>query len=179
VHLDRPLEAVAAGAAGIAGGRELHDHIQHDYAIRHIGTASGTYEYETLVQAGTSYPTPDPVRTLTIKAVHDQQRRLGIAIFELAHATFRDASADLEIMFDADGGARAVEFGGQRRQEAAQLWLNEESPTFLEADPPAALGTDRFRLDFRIDAQKRLTVSAFDLVRKTWVLDRQPVVRLA
>jgi hypothetical protein len=29
------------------------------------------------------------------------------------------------------------------------------------------------------DATKRLTVSAFDLQREIWVLDRQPVVRLA
>jgi molecular chaperone DnaK (HSP70) len=179
VHLDRPLEAVAAGAASIAGGQELHDHIQHDYAIRHVGAVSGGYEFENLVQAGTAYPTPQPVKSLTIKAIHDQQRRLGIAIYELAHATYRDASADLEIMFDADGGARTVAVGAQQRQEHAMLWLNEVSPTFLNAEPPADAGADRFRLDFRIDAQKRLTVSAFDLVRQTWVLDRQPVVRLA
>lgn len=38
---------------------------------------------------------------------------------------------------------------------------------------------DRFRLDFRVDAQKRLTVSAYDIQRNTLVLDRQPVVRLS
>jgi molecular chaperone DnaK (HSP70) len=179
VHQDRPLEAVAAGAAAIAGGSELHDHVQHDYAIRHVGDRTGAYEFETLVMAGTAYPTPEPVKSLTIKAIHPGQRRLGIAIYELAHATYRDASADLEIVFDADGGARAMPVGAQRRQEQAMLWLNEDSPTFLEANPPASAGDDRFRLDFRIDAQKRLTVSAFDLKRKIWVLDRQPVVRLA
>jgi molecular chaperone DnaK (HSP70) len=179
VHLDRPLEAVAAGAAGIAGGLELHDHIQHDYAIRHVSARSGGYEFETLVRAGTAYPTAEPVKSLTIKAIHPGQRKLGIAIYELAHATYRDASADLEIIFDADGGARAVPVGAQQRQEHAMLWLNEDSPTFLAADPPAAAGDDRFRLDFRVDATKRLTVSAFDLQRKIWVLDRQPVVRLA
>jgi molecular chaperone DnaK (HSP70) len=180
VRQERPLEAVAAGAAAIAGGQELHDHIQHDYAIRHVAAgASGGYEFETLVQAGTAYPTPEPVKSLTIRAVHAGQQRMGIAIYELAHATYRDASADLEIMFDADGGARTVEVGAQRRQEQAMLWLNEDSPTFLQADPPAGPGADRFRLDFRIDAGKRLTVSAFDLKRKIWVLDCQPVVRLA
>lgn len=59
------------------------------------------------------------------------------------------------------------------------IWLNEDSPTFLDVDPPAAAGVARFSLDFRIDAQKRLTVSAFDIERRIWVLDRQPVVRLA
>jgi hypothetical protein len=154
-------------AAGIAGGHELHDHIQHDYAIRHVGAGSGAYEFETLVLAGTAYPTPEPVKSLTIKAIHQQQRRLGIAVYELAHATY------------TGGGARTIAVGAQQRQEQAMLWLNEDSPTFLEANPPATAGVDRFRLDFRIDAQKRLTVSAFDLDRKIWVLDRQPVVRLA
>jgi molecular chaperone DnaK (HSP70) len=179
VHLDRPLEAVAAGAAAIAGGQELHDHIQHDYAIRHVADRTGSHEFETLVQAGTAYPTAEPVKSLTIKAIHPSQRRLGISIYELAHATYRDASADLEIIFDADGGARTIAVGAQQRQEQAMLWLNKHSPTFLTADPPATVGADRFRLDFYIDAQKRLTVSAWDQERGIWILDRQPVVRLA
>jgi molecular chaperone DnaK (HSP70) len=178
LHLDRPLEAVAAGAAGIAGGQELHDHIQHDYEIRHVGPG-GEYEFEPLVQAGTGYPTPEPVRTLTLKAIHHGQRRMGINIYERAHDTWRDDSAEVEIIYDADGGARAVPVSAQQRQERARRWLNEDSPTFLEVDPPAAAGAARFSLDFRIDAQKRLTVSAFDIERRIWVLDRQPVVRLA
>lgn len=179
VRLDRPLEAVATGAAAIAGGHELHDHIQHDYAIRHLDPRSGAHEFEILVEAGTAYPTPDPVSSLTIRAVNHGQRRFGIAVYELTHATHRDSGADLEIMFDADGGARTVAVTPQRHQERTRLWLNEDSPTFLEAAPPAAAGTDRFRLDFRIDSQRRLTVSAFDIERRTWVLDRYPVVRLA
>ncbi|XRQ12088.1 Hsp70 family protein [Actinomadura welshii] len=179
LHLDRPLEAVAAGAAGIAGGYELSDHIQHDYAIRHVNRDTGVYEFETLVEAGTEYPTPEPVKQLTIKAIRDGQKHLGIAVYELAHASQREASTDLEIMFDANGGARTVAVTAQRLQERSRLWLNEDSPTFLEADPPAEAGVDRFRLDFRVDAQKRLTVSAYDLRRNTLVLDRQPVVRLS
>lgn len=179
VRLDRPLEAVAAGAAGIAGGSELYDHIQHDYAIRHVDRVTGAYEFETLVEAGTAYPTVEPVKTLTVKAVHDGQRRLGLAVYELAHATYRDSSAELEIAFDAGGGARAVAVTPQQRQQRSMLWLNEDSPTFLAADPPAAAGEDRFRLEFRIDAHKRLTVTAYDLHRQTLVLDRQPVIRLA
>lgn len=179
VRLDRPLEAVAAGAAGIAGGSELYDHIQHDYAIRHVNSDTGMYEFEPLVEAGTAYPTAEPVKTLTVKAVHDRQRRLGLAVYELAHATYRDSSAELEIAFDAGGGARAVHVTPQQRQERSMLWLNENSPTFLEADPPAAAGQDRFRLEFHIDTHKRLTVTAYDLQRQLLVLDRQPVIRLA
>lgn len=82
-------------------------------------------------------------------------------------------------MFDAQGGARAVTVTPQSKQEKSRLWLNEDSPTFLEANPPGRVNADRFRLEFRIDAQKRLTVSAFDLERRDWVLQQLPVVRLA
>jgi hypothetical protein len=116
---------------------------------------------------------------LTIKAIRDGQRNLGIAVYELAHASYREAGSDLEIMFDANGGARTVAVTAQRMQQRSRLWLNEDSPTFLEADPPAKAGIDRFRLDFRVDAQKRLTVSAYDIQRNLLVLDQQPVVRLS
>jgi hypothetical protein len=76
--LERPLEAVAAGAAGIAGGQELHDHIEPDYEMRHVAD-SGEYQFEPLVRAGTSYPTAEPVRSLTLRAIHNGQRRMGIA----------------------------------------------------------------------------------------------------
>lgn len=179
IELDRPLEAVAAGAAGIAGGRELHDHVQHDYAIRHAHPDTGTIAFEPVVEAGTRYPTAGPVATVTVRALRHHQEFLGLAVYEKAHATTTGSAAEREVVFDQVGGARTVEVTPQRRQEASMVWLNEDDPTFLEAwDPPCRAGQDRFRLEFRIDSQKRLTVSAYDLVRHVWVLDRQPVVRL-
>ena len=122
---------------------------------------SGGYEFEILVHAGAPYPTPDPVSTLTITAIRHRQRRLGLPIYELTHATARDSGADLEIVFDPGGGARTVTVTPQHRQERATLWLNENSPTFLETVPPAMAGADRFRLTSgsRTGSQKRLTDS--------------------
>jgi molecular chaperone DnaK len=179
IHRDRPLEAVAAGAARIAGGHEIHDHIQHDYAIRHFDSSQRRYDFRTIVPAGTAFPSDAPVAALTIKAVRAEQCDFGLAIYELAHATYRDSGADLEIVFDSEGGARAVELTPQRRQERSIRWLNEHNPTFLHADPPADVGTPRFRVEFAVDAHKRLTVSAYDLTSHVWILDRHPVVRLS
>lgn len=179
VKSDRPLEAVAVGAAAQAGGVELFDHIQHDYAIRHVDDSTGQYEFSVLVKAGTEYPTEDPVASFSVKGIRDGQRHLGLAIFEMAHAVYRESSSELEIVFNADGSARTMAITPQRRLEKSQVWLNESNPTFLEADPPAQAGVERFRLDFRVDAQKRLTVSAYDVKQGKWVLDRHPVVRLS
>ncbi|GAA3260958.1 Hsp70 family protein [Dactylosporangium siamense] len=179
VHLDRPLEAVAAGAAGIAGGRELHDHIQHNYLIRHVDRTTGQYRFECIVPAGIEYPTHEPVKTLTIRAIRHGQHSLGLAVYEQAHATYRESSSELELIFDENGGARVNRISEEQQQEHSMLWLNENNPTFLDADPPGVAGEDRFRLDFRIDAQKRLIVSAFDIGQHRWVLTDRPVVRLS
>jgi hypothetical protein len=143
-------------------------------------TTSSTTTRSATSTAGRPYPAEEPIKALTIRAVHDGQERLGLAIYEQAHATSGLEAPETEIVFDSAGGARTIQVTPQRRQERSMSWLNEDTPTFLDAvDPPCRADEDRFRLEFRIDNQKRLTVSAFDLERRTWVLDRQPVVRLA
>ena len=41
VLLERPLDAVARGAAAFAAGVDFYDHIQHDYAIRCVSRRQG------------------------------------------------------------------------------------------------------------------------------------------
>jgi molecular chaperone DnaK (HSP70) len=178
VFYDNPLEAVARGAASVAGGRELNDYIQHDYAIRHIETDTGVYEFPVIVKAGSAYPSSGSVFTKNVRATYDGQIQLGIQIFEIANRESSDASSNLEMQFDSDGGLRLISVSPQQKEEMRSVWLNEKSPTFLEANPPAKAFVDRFRVDFGIDEYKRLVVSAFDLDRSIWVLTNQPVIRL-
>ena len=176
---DRPLEAVARGAASIAGGRELTDYIQHDYSIRHIEPETGAYQFPVIVKAGSSYPSEGPLYSKNIRATYDGQIQLGIQIFEIANRVSSESSANLEMQVDSDGSFRLVQVTAQNREEQRSVWLNENSPTFLEANPPAKAFIDRFRVDFFIDQFKRLTISAFDLERGIWVLTNQPVIRLS
>ena len=64
---------------------------------------------------------------------------------------------------------------GERR---SRFWLNEHSPTFLRADPPARKGEERFQVEFTVDGNKHLLITARDL--KTGQLTHQnyPVVKL-
>jgi molecular chaperone DnaK len=57
--------------------------------------------------------------------------------------------------------------------------MNEESPTFLEAEPPAKKGEARFQVSFHIDDSKRLLVFARDLKTGRWLYDRYSVVKLS
>lgn len=176
VLLDRPIDAVARGAAAFASGIDFYDHIQHDYALRVVDQMTGQYRYETLVERGTPYPS-ERVRSWTIKATHDGQARLGLAIFEVGERPSTDRGT-LELVFDPGGGARLRPLSAEHAERRSLFWMNEEAPTFLDADPPAAAGEERFVAEFSIDSNKRLLISARDLRGDRPIVTDVPVVRL-
>ncbi len=178
VMLNRPLDAIARGAAAFIAGVDFYDHIQHDYAIRHLSREKGDYDFRLLVEHGTPYPTPGPVARLTVKASYDGQTRLGLAIFELGERQEKPAGQRMELVFDPSGAARLHSLTPEEEQQRSLFWMNENSQTFLQADPPAARGEPRFEVAFAIDENKRLTVTARDLIRNELVLREYPVVKL-
>jgi molecular chaperone DnaK (HSP70) len=177
VFSNRPLDAVARGAAAFVAGVDFYDHIQHDYAIRYVNPQKNGYDYRVLVRRGTPYPTSDPVAKLNIKASYDGQRQLGIAIYEIGQQRAAE-SPSVELVFDPGGAARLVELSIHEQQERTQFWMNENNPTFLLAEPPGTAGEPRFEVEIYIDANKRLTLTARDLVTGMLVLNQSPVVKL-
>jgi molecular chaperone DnaK (HSP70) len=176
VFTNRPLDAVARGAAAFVAGVDFYDHIQHDYAIRYVDPLKGAYDYKTIVRRGTTYPTPEPVARLSLKASHDQQVHLGIAIFEIGDQ--RGGNSALELVFDPTGAARLTQITPHDLEQRHRFWMNENTPTFLLADPPARQGEPRFEVEFSIDANKRLILTARDLEKMGLVLKDCPVVKL-
>ncbi len=178
VLLNRPLDAVARGAAAFIAGVDFYDHIQHDYAIRFVNPAKGDYEYRPIVRHGTPYPTKEPVARMTVKASHDGQTQLGIAIFELGERRQRGGAQAVELVFDPSGAARVTYLSPEEEDRRYYFWVNEHSPTFLHADPPAHQGEPRFEVEFGIDGNKRLLISARDLKTKRLTHRDHPVVKL-
>jgi molecular chaperone DnaK len=177
VLLDHPIDAVARGAAAFVAGVDFYDHIQHDYAVRWRNPATGDYDYQMLVARGTSYPTTTPVGPFTVKATYDGQSALGIAIVELGESRGRSAGA-VELVFDVSGAARLSPVSADDQETRTRFWMNEANPTFLTADPPARRGEERFAVQFGVDANKRLVLTARDL-RSLRVTHRDyPVVKL-
>jgi hypothetical protein len=63
-------------------------------------------------------------------------------------------------------------------EDRSRFWVNEQSPMFLRAEPPADSGEARFRVEFGIDGNKRLLLTAHDL-RSGRITHRDyPVVKL-
>lgn len=177
VHSNRPLDAIARGAAAFAAGVDFYDHIQHDYAIRYINPQTGEYEYRTIVRRGTPYPTPEALTRLVIKASYVGQKQLGLAIFEIGAGRSANTSP-IELVFDPGGAARILPISAAEEERRTYFWMNEHTPTFLMAEPPAAAGEERFQVEFRVDGNKRLTITVRDLKNGTLTHQNFPVVRL-
>jgi molecular chaperone DnaK len=177
VMYNRPLDAVARGAAAFVAGVDFYDHIQHDYAIRYVDTNKRQYDYKILVKRGTAYPTSEPIARLTIKASHQGQQQLGIAIFEMSEK-IQSNQAVVELVFDPSGAARITQVTPHDLETRHLFWMNEQSPTFLVTPKPAAQSEPCFDVEFNIDYNKRLTITARDLSSGQLVLQGHPVVRL-
>ncbi len=178
VKLNRPLDAVARGAAAFVAGVDFYDHIQHDYGIRYVNRQKGGYDYRLIVERGAPYPTEEPIARLTVKAAYDGQTRLGLAIYEIGTSRRRGASQAMELVFDPSGAARISPVSPDDEDRRTYFWMNEGQPTFLDADPPAQQGEPRFEVAFSIDGNKRLLITARDLQTGRTIYRDYPVVKL-
>jgi molecular chaperone DnaK (HSP70) len=178
VQSNRPLDAIARGTAAFVSGVDFYDHIQHDYAIRFLNPQIGTYDFRPIVPRGTPYPTDKPVARLMIKASYDGQRQLGLAIFEMGQQR-QQSNQEMELVFDPGGAARIVQVTPAEQEERLQFWMNEHTPTFLVADPPGKQGDPRFEVEFNVDSNKRLTITARDVLTGRLTHQNYPVIRLS
>lgn len=179
VQLKRPLDAVARGASVFVAGMAFKDYIQHDYAIRYVNPHNGHYEYKPIVSRGTPYPSIEPVAQLTIKSSYDGQDQLGIPIFEISGNAGVSGEQRVEMFFDDEGRARIQTISETEFSRRHFFWINERNPTFLQANPPGKKGEPRFRLEFFIDSNRRLLITARDLVDSNNVVFRDyPVAKL-
>jgi molecular chaperone DnaK (HSP70) len=178
VKIDRPLDTVARGASAFVAGLAFDDYIQHDYAIRYVNPKTGGYEYRTLVRRGTRYPSVDQIAVLTIKSSYDGQDALGIPIFEIGGSAAVSGEERREMYFDEQGLPRIRAITNQEISRRNFFWINENNPTFLKAEPPGQKGDPRFKLEFAIDENRRLLITAYDIKNSSLVFRQYPVVKL-
>jgi molecular chaperone DnaK (HSP70) len=178
VKLNRPLDAVARGAAAFVAGVDFYDHIQHDYAIRYLDRQKGEYDYHLIVHRGTSYPSQEPIARLNVKASHDSQTHLGLAIFELGEPAQKQNGQPVELVFDPSGAARVVPLTPDEAERRTHFWMNEGNPTFLTVDSPIQQGEACYEVEFSIDENKRLLISARNLKNGQMTHQDYPVVKL-
>jgi molecular chaperone DnaK (HSP70) len=166
-----PFDACAKGACYFAIGAKIFDFIQHSYGLKHLDEEKGEYAYEVLIPKGTPYPTKEEFVSMFIDGAYEGQEELELLIYELGKEKSLDR--DKEIVFDTAGHIRF-----EAPVKHTHLWLNERNPTFIRLNPPAESGTQRLKVSFKVDANKRLCVTVFDLKTNKFLYENQPVVKL-
>ncbi len=174
---DHPFDAIARGTALFLPRTILPSQIKNDYALRYWDSKSREHRYRFLVRSGAPYPSAGQVARVTISAAYDGQTRLGIPVYEIRSSP--DAHAlSLELVSDTAGGVRLVGPQGDSGIGSRPILVNTQAPTLLIADPPAMRGEPRFELTFTLDRERKLRVTARDLVTGTLMRKDAPVHQL-
>ena len=84
----------------------------------------------------------------------------------------------MELVFDPSGAVRVTPLLPDEEDRRTFFWMNEHSPTFLVADPPAKQGEARFAVEFGIDDNKRLLITARDVQTGRVTHRDDPVIKL-
>jgi molecular chaperone DnaK len=177
VYADRPLDAVARGAAGYIAPAPAQDRLTRTYALRYWDSAAQEHRYRFIVHSGTRYPSAGQVARVVISAAYDGQTLLGIPLCEIG-GTAGGSAPQIELVSDTGGGVRLAGPVQDAEGPGQVVHANERSPTLLPANPPARKGEPRFECTFTIDADRNLCLSARDLVTGMPVKVNAPVHRL-
>jgi molecular chaperone DnaK (HSP70) len=177
VYSDRPLDAVARGAAVYSTPGPAQDRITRSYALRYWDSSAQEHHYRFLVHSGTRYPSAGQVARVVISAAYDGQALLGIPLYEIG-GTDGGSAPQIELVSATGGGVRLAGPVQDADSAGQVVHANERSPTLLPATPPARRGEPRFECTFTIDPERNLCLSARDLVTGMLVKVNAPVHRL-
>lgn len=171
IRCDKPFEAIALGALQIAQGIEVKDFLYHSYGVRYWNRRQNTHSWHPIIKAGQFYPMTEPI-ALTLGASLEKQPSIELIIGELG----------------SDVGATEVYFEGDRlltrslgRDQFSVQPLNdrEGARNIAQLNPPGFPGSDRIKVEFRIDEQRFLRITVEDLLTQQTLLNNQVVTQLS
>ncbi|NES81598.1 MAG: Hsp70 family protein [Moorea sp. SIO2B7] len=171
IRCDRPFEAIASGALQLAQGFELKDFLYHSYGIRYWNRKQKSHAWHTLIRTGQSYPMSKAVELL-LGASLENQPSIELIIGELGAET-----GGTEVYFDGDRlVTRSLNTG-----ETSVQPLNDKdgARTIAQLNPLGYPGSDRIKLEFRVDEQRFLRVTVEDLLTQETLLNNQMVAQLS
>jgi len=178
VVCDRPAWAAARGAAIYRPGSTAADRIRNDYALRYWDPVTLLHGYRFLVRGGTPYPSAGQVARLVISAAYDGQTHLGIPLFEYRTGDGDAPCRSIELVGATGGGLQCADATPTSADQHPPVWVNEQVPMFLVADPPAQKGEPRFEVTFTIDGTRQLVVTARDMRTGRLIKEAEPLFRL-
>lgn len=169
IRSDRPFEAIAQGALQLVQGIEIKDFLYHSYGIRYWDRRQNAHSWHPIIQAGQSYPTPEPVE-LVLGASTEGQPSLELIIGEIGAET-----GGTEVYFDGDRLITRSLSGNQ----VQPLNDREGARSIARLSPPGQPGADRIKVLFWVDQERSLRISVEDLLMNETLLEDQVVAQLS
>ncbi len=170
IRCDRPLDAIATGALQLTQGIQLKDFLYHGYGIRYWNRRKNTHDWHPIIQPGQPYPLERPIE-LSLGASIPEQPKLELVLGEMGAE-----APQTEVFFDGDRLiTRPV------NQEATVIPLNDsdQGRTIANLEPPGSPGSDRVKIQFRIDEERFLRITVDDLLTSERLIENQVVVQLS
>jgi molecular chaperone DnaK (HSP70) len=171
IRCEKPFEAIAQGALQLSQGIELQDFLYHSYGIRYWDRRNNSHNWHPVIRAGQAYPMTNPVE-LVLGASLNNQPSIELIVGELG------ADSDhTEVYFDGDRLVTRRIAGTQTQV----LPLNDRdgARSIATLDPPGHPGSDRIKVQFRVDDQRFLRITVEDLLALRTLVQDQPVVQLS
>jgi molecular chaperone DnaK (HSP70) len=169
IKLEQPFTAIATGALQLSQQLEIQDFLYHSYGIRYWDRKNNAHGWHTLIPEGQAYPMAEPVE-LFLGASTPNQTNIELILGEL-----NTTAGATEVYFDGD---RLVTLNLSPNTINAQT-LNENAPTIAALKPPGNPGSDRLRLEFRVDRDRFLRLTVEDLFTMETLMDNQVVIQLS
>jgi len=175
VHSDHVFTAAARGAARLGLGVEVEDILFHSYAVRGWNHAARRHEYDLVVPALSRYPFEQPV-VREYAASTPNQAAMELFLGEIEHADVSRPEVIVE-----DRRIRIVNAATAVQRYAlvdADRAIPLNNGTTVKLDPPGQPGIGRVRVEFMVDAQRRLRLTVIDLQTNFRLLEDQAVATL-
>lgn len=168
VRCERPFDAVALGALQVGRQVKLEDRLHHSYAIRLWDPWQKSYIYYPLFERGSPYPCRRS-EPLILQVANDGQTEIRLDVGEVAQV------AQAEVVYDELGRMSSRQLTRQTDFRS----LGAEPACLARLQPPGRAGEDRLKVEFAVDASRRLLATIFDLQTQQLLVEAQPVATLS
>jgi len=165
-----PEVAACQGGIQFLTDRPVDDMVRHDYAMRVRDPISGEHHFPVVVEKYTRYPSKGAVSRYIVNTYYDGQCEVFVEIYRTVQA--EEDLGSREVLFDPKGWISLV----SSRTSDVREPVGQPFP--LPVQPAGRVGERRILLEFSVDSQKRLVLSARDLREEKTLCEDRPIADL-
>jgi molecular chaperone DnaK (HSP70) len=171
IKAEQPFTAIATGALQIIQDIKIQDFLYHSYGIRYWNRRENRHAWHPIIKTGQPYPMTTPVE-LYLGASVEAQPSIELIIGELG-----TENSNTEVYFD--GNSLITRQISDNQTTVIPLNDRDGARTIAQLNPVGYPGSDRLRVQFKVDNDRFLRLTVYDLLANETLLDNQIVAELS